>query len=160
MIETAQVHRRSIPLVPMFRILSLLVHGLDSSHRTVYGGVPHHGNYLSAPFSITFPHHFSLPYCLWSSEGIGRLGKESIRILRYVFSELQLSQKDWPDLFLIAQSVTDNSPSLQVGDICPPTLFPGREPTPKIRTCVQKKLLQVSLSATYIPSVCWKLKPL
>lgn len=79
-------------------------------------------------------HHFTLAYCPWSNGAVERLGRELISVLRSVLSELQMDQKEWPDLIPLAQSALNNSPSRQRGNICPITAFMGRQPSPPIRT--------------------------
>lgn len=35
-------------------------------------------------------HHFSFPYCLWSSGAVEHLGKKLLRVARLVLSELKM----------------------------------------------------------------------
>lgn len=81
---------------------------------------------------LCVPHHFTLPYCPRSNGLIERLGKELIRTARSVLSELQLRFEEWPDLFPLIQSVINNSPSPQRGNVALVKAFHGAEPTPPI----------------------------
>lgn len=72
---------------------------------------------------LRVPHHFTLPYCLWSNGGIERLGKELFRTLRAVLSELQMRSNEWPDLLPIIQSALNKSPSPQRNNIALITAF-------------------------------------
>ena len=80
------------------------------------------------------PHHFTLPYCPWSNGAVERLGRELLRFLRSLISELQMDHKEWPDLIPIVQSVLSNSVSPHRGNFCPITAFMGRDPTPPFLT--------------------------
>ena len=92
-------------------------------------------------------HHFTLAYCPWSNGAVERLGRELLRVVRSVLSELQMDKKEWPDLIPIVQSVLNNSPSPQRGNVCPITAFMGREPTPPIRTFLRNATVKtVTLS--------------
>ena len=87
--------------------------------------------------ALKTPHHFTLPYCPWSNGAVERLGRELLRVLRATLSELQMENKEWPDLIPIVQSVLNNSPSPQRGNVCPITAFQGREPTPPVCTFIR-----------------------
>lgn len=58
---------------------------------------------------LSVPHYFTLPYSLWSNGGIECLGKEWLRTLRAITSELQLAHNEWPDLVLVVQSALNNA---------------------------------------------------
>lgn len=85
---------------------------------------------------LKVPHHFTLPSCPWCNGGIERLGKEIVRIFRTTLSKLLLSQRNWPDLLSMAESVINNSPSHQCGIFCPITAFTGHEQTPPIEVLI------------------------
>ena len=78
--------------------------------------------------SLRSPHHFTLPYCPWSNGGVERLGKETLRVVRAVLSELQLQHDDWPELIPLVQSAINNAPSPQRNGVAPITAFTGRPP--------------------------------
>lgn len=105
----------------------------------MYDGPTHFKNVTieAVTKGLKVQHHFTLPYFPWKNGGIERLGKEIVRIFRTTLSELQLSQEDWPDLLTLVQSVINNSPSPQRGNVCPITAFTGHESTPTIKTFIQ-----------------------
>ena len=92
---------------------------------------------------LKVPHHFTLPNTPWSNGAVERLGKELIRVFRAALSELQLDLKEWPDLLPVVQSVLNNSPSPQRGNVAPITAYLGREPTPPIRTFLRSRNTKV-----------------
>ena len=59
---------------------------------------------------LKVPHHFTLPYCLWSNGAVERLGKELLRVFRSVVTELGLDKNQWPDLLPLVQSALSNAP--------------------------------------------------
>lgn len=99
------------------------------------------------------PHHFTLSYCPWSNGAVERLGRKLFCVLRAMISELQMDNKEWPDLIPIAQSVLNNSPSPQGGNVCPIIAFIGREPTSAMRTFLQTSTTTpVTVSAVQMES--------
>ena len=84
--------------------------------------------------ALKMKHHFTLPYVPWSNGAVERLGREVVRFLRALCSELRLSFAEWPDLVPIMQSVLNNSPSPQRGNVAPITAMTGLEPKPPIKT--------------------------
>lgn len=83
---------------------------------------------------LKVPHHFTLPYSPWSNGAVERLGKELMRTFRSITSELQLRPDEWPDLLPLVQSVLNNAPSPQRGNISPVTAFTGMDASPPIAT--------------------------
>lgn len=103
---------------------------------------------------LKVPHHFTLPYCPWSNGAVERLGRELLRVLRSTLSELQMDHQEWPDLIPIVQSVLNNAPSPQRGNISPITAFMGREPTPPIQTFLRTSTSKpVSLTELQLESM-------
>ena len=88
---------------------------------------------------LKVPHHFTLPYTPWSNSAVERLGKEILRALRSIVSELQTKFEDWPDLLPVVQSALNNAPRPQRGNISPITGFLSRDPTPPIGTFLRTK---------------------
>lgn len=84
------------------------------------------------------PHHFTLPYCPWSNGALERLGRELLLVLLSMISELQMENKEWPDLIPIVQLVLNNSSLPQRSNVPPFTAFIGLDPTPPIRTFLRK----------------------
>lgn len=115
------------------------------------------------------PHHFTLPYCPWSNGAVERLGRELLRVLRSLISELQMDQKEWPDLIPIVQSVLNNSPSPHRGNVCPLTAFMGRDPTAPVNTFLRSTTatpvtitdaqLESKLNAEELVKLCADLHP-
>eukprot|EP00171_Calliarthron_tuberculosum_P023682 IDg23682t1 len=58
--------------------------------------------------SLKVPHHFTLPYTPWSNGQVERLGKEVLRALRVMVSELRLKFSEWPDIVPLVQSALNN----------------------------------------------------
>lgn len=87
--------------------------------------------------NLKVPHHFTLPYSPWSNGAVERLGKELLRVLRSVCSEMQLRPEEWTDLLPLVQSALNNAPSPQRGNIPPLTAFTGLNPTPPISTFIR-----------------------
>lgn len=54
---------------------------------------------------LEVPHHFALPYTLWTTGAEERLGKEVLKTFRSVLSELQHWSSKWFDLVPILQSM-------------------------------------------------------
>lgn len=92
---------------------------------------------------LKVPHHFTLPYSPWSSGAIERLGKELLKVFRPITSDLQIRSEEWPDLLPVVQSVLNNSPSSQRGDIAPVKAFTGMDATPPISTFLRSSTLQI-----------------
>ena len=92
--------------------------------------------------NLKTPHHFMLPYCPWSNGDVARLGRELIRVLRATLSELQMDHDEWPDLIPMVQSVLNNSPSRQRGNVCPVTAFMGQEPSTPIKTFMHSSTIE------------------
>lgn len=119
--------------------------------------------------ALATPHHFTLPYCPWSNGPVKRLGRELLLVLRETLSELQMDNNEWPDLIPIVQSVLDNSPSPQRGNVFPCTAFQGHEPTPPVCTflrtgtttpvTVSEAQLESNLNVEKLIKFCAKLHP-
>lgn len=88
---------------------------------------------------LKVPHHFSLPYTLWSNGAVERLGKELVRTFRAMLSELQMRVEEWPDLLPVVQSALNNSPSPQRANVEPIKAFLGMKPTPPFATFLRTK---------------------
>ena len=86
---------------------------------------------------LQVPHHFTRPYCPWSNGAVERLGKELLRTLRALLSELQMRPTEWTNLIPIVQSVLNHAPSPQRGNVAPITAFTGLEPTPPVKTFIR-----------------------
>jgi len=86
---------------------------------------------------LKVPHHFTLPYAPWRNGAVERLGKELLRVFRAAVSELQMRFEEWPDLLPVVQSVLNNAPSPQRGNISPITAFTGMDATPPIATILR-----------------------
>lgn len=80
------------------------------------------------------PHHFTLPYCPWSSRTVKRIGKDPLRAARAVLSQLQLCQNEWPRLVPLFQSGLNNSSSRKRNNIASSTAFTGRPASPPVLT--------------------------
>ena len=91
---------------------------------------------------LKVPHHFTLPYNPWSNGAVERLGRELLRVMRSVLSELQMSFTEWPDILPLVQSALNNVPSPQRGNISPITAFMGREPTAPIATFLRSSTIK------------------
>ena len=87
--------------------------------------------------ALKVPHHFTLPHAPWSNGQVERLGKEILRTLRVMVSELRLNFSEWPDLVPLVQSALNNSPSPQRANKAPITIFMGREPSPPVATFIR-----------------------
>lgn len=103
---------------------------------------------------LKVPHHFTLPYSPWSNGAVERLGRELLRVMRSVLSELQMPFTEWPDILPLVQSALNNSPSPQRGNISPFTAFMGREPTAPIATFLRNSTTKsVTVDATKLESL-------
>lgn len=47
---------------------------------------------------LKVPHHFTLPYYPWSNCAVERVGKEPLRTIRAVTSELKIQPEEWGNL--------------------------------------------------------------
>lgn len=83
---------------------------------------------------LRVPHYFTLPYTLWSNGAVERLGKEMLRVLRSVLSELQMHLSEWPDLLPLVQSALSNATSAQRNMVASITAFTRLNPSPPIST--------------------------
>jgi len=118
---------------------------------------------------LKVPHHFTLPYCPWSNGAVERLGKELLRVLRATLSELQMDNKEWPDLIPMVQSVLNNSPSPQRGNVFPCMAFMGRDPTPPVCTflrsatatpvTVSQAIRESQMNTEELVTICGDLHP-
>lgn len=53
------------------------------------------------------------------------MGKELLRVARPTLSELQMDNKQWPDILPLFQSTLNMEPSPQRGNVAPITAFTG-----------------------------------
>jgi hypothetical protein len=81
-------------------------------------------------------HHFTTAYSPWANGTIERACREVLRAVRALLSELRLRFDQWPAVSRIVQSVLNNSPSPQRGDIAPLTAFTGRAPDSPLQSLV------------------------
>lgn len=86
---------------------------------------------------LKVPHHFTLPYYPRRNGVVERLGRELFRVFRSVLSELQILPLEWPDLLPIVQSMLNNTPCPQRGNISPITSFLGSEPSTPVSTFIR-----------------------
>jgi hypothetical protein len=70
-------------------------------------------------------HHFTTAYTPWANGSVERACKEVLRATRGLLSEFKLAPTEWPQVIPIVQSVLNNSPSPQRGNIAPITAFTG-----------------------------------
>lgn len=89
--------------------------------------------------ALQTPHHFTLPYCPCSNGAVEHLGREVLRVGRALFSRLKLRPDQWPGLVPLFQSVINQSPSLQRGNIALVTAFTGLSPTTSISNFLSSK---------------------
>jgi transposase InsO family protein len=73
-------------------------------------------------------HHFTTASSPWENGTVERACREVLRATRALLSEFQLRPNQWPDVARIVQSIINNSPSPQRGNIAPITAFTGRKP--------------------------------
>ena len=81
-------------------------------------------------------HHFTTAYSPWANGTIERACREVLRAVRALLSELRLRPDQWPSVSRIVQSVLNNSPSPQRGNIAPLTAFTGRSPDSPLQSLV------------------------
>jgi hypothetical protein len=81
-------------------------------------------------------HHFTTAYSPWANGTVERACREVLRETRALLSEFQLNSKQCPEVARIVQSVLNNSPSPQRGNIAPITAFTGRAPDFPLRSLV------------------------
>jgi Integrase zinc binding domain len=86
--------------------------------------------------SLRTQHHFTTAYTPWENGTVERACREVLRATRALLSEFQLRPNQWPDVARIVQSILNNSPSPQRGNIAPITSFTGREPDSPLRSLV------------------------
>jgi hypothetical protein len=73
-------------------------------------------------------HHFTTAYTPWANGTVERACREVLRAVRGLLSEFKLRPAEWPKVHRIVQSVLNNSPSPQRGNIAPITAFTGLPP--------------------------------
>jgi hypothetical protein len=86
--------------------------------------------------SLRTQHHFTTAYSPWANGTVERACREVLRATRALLSEFQLRPNQWPDVARIVQSIINNSPSPQRGNIAPITAFTGREPDSPLQSLV------------------------
>lgn len=88
---------------------------------------------------LRVPRQFTLPYTPRSNGAVERVGKELVRTLSSMMSELRLDLTEWPDLLLLVQSVVNNAPSPARPKIAPETAFTGHESTQPIQEFLDRR---------------------
>jgi Integrase core domain/Integrase zinc binding domain len=81
-------------------------------------------------------HHFTTAYTPWANGSIERACREVLRAVRALLSEFRLPFSHWPTLSRLVQSILNNSPSPQRGDLAPITTFTGRPPDSPLQSLV------------------------
>jgi Integrase core domain/Integrase zinc binding domain len=71
-------------------------------------------------------HHFTTAYSPWANGTVERACKEVLRASRALLSEFRLRPASWPEVIKIVQTIINNSPSPQRGNIAPLAAFTGR----------------------------------
>lgn len=86
---------------------------------------------------LRVPHHFTLPYKVWSNGAIERLGKDLLRVFHSVASELQIRSEEWPELLPVVHSALNNAPSPHRAYTASVSAFTGMYATPPVSTLIR-----------------------
>jgi hypothetical protein len=93
-------------------------------------------------------HHFTTSYTPWANGSVERGCREVLRAVRGLLSEFKLRPADKPQVYRIVQSVLNNSPSPQRGNLAPITSFTGLPADPPLLALISTDNLETqSLSA-------------
>jgi transposase InsO family protein len=81
-------------------------------------------------------HHFTTAYLPWANGSIERACREVLRAVRALLSEFRLPLSHCSKLSRLVQSILNNSPSPQRGDLSLITTFTGRPPDSPLQSLV------------------------